>query len=104
MLEQKLKLRVRIMLPVVASMGMTMLALRFNVVILLPAIMLGWIVALVNGVVTANSGHMIVFQMVLVAVALQLGYVAGIVLKWAILVSRRNHEASKAAMVPDGTF
>jgi hypothetical protein len=81
-----------------------MLAFRFNVFILLPAILFGWMVALVNGVVTASSGTSIAFQMALVAVTLQLGYVAGIVLKWAVLAGQRRQASGKPAMVPDGTF
>ena len=92
------------MLPILAFLGTTMLAIRFNAIILLPAIIIGWIVALVNGVMAARSGTTIVFEMALVSVILQIGYVAGIILKWAILVNRRHHEAGKAAMVPDGTF
>ena len=81
-----------------------MLAFRFNVIILLPAILFGWMVALVNGVATASSGASIALQMALVAVVLQLGYVAGIVLKWAMLASRHHDESGKSAMVPDGSF
>ena len=92
------------MLAILGSLGAIMLAFRFNVIILLPAILFGWMVALLNGVVTGSSGASIAFQMVLVAVALQLGYVAGIVVKWAMLASRRRHEAGKPVMVPDGTF
>jgi hypothetical protein len=82
----------------------TLVAFRFNVIILLPAILFGWMVALVNGVVTASSGGSIAFQMALVAVALQLGYMAGFVLKWAMLASRHRHGSGKSAMLPDGTF
>ena len=92
------------MLAILGSLGATMLAFRFNVIILLPAILLGWMVAFVNGVVTASSGASIAFQMALVAVALQVGYVGGFVVKWAVLASRRRHESGKPAMVPDGTF
>ena len=92
------------MLAILGSLAGIVLAVRFNVIILLPAILLGWMVALVNGVVTASSGASIALQMALVAVVLQLGYMAGIVLKWAMLASRRHHESSKSAMVPDGTF
>ena len=90
------------MLATLGSLGAILLAFRFNVFILLPAILFGWMVALVNGVVTASPGASIAFQMALVAVALQLGYVAGIIIKWAVLASR--HESGKPAMVPDGTF
>jgi len=92
------------MLAILGSLGATMLAFRFNVIILLPAILFGWMVAFVHGLVTASSGASIAFQMALVAVALQVGYVAGIVLKWAVLASRRRHESGKPAMVSDGTF
>src|SRR5579862_7620115 len=104
MLVQPPRLRAKIMLATLGSLGATMLAFRFNVIILLPAILFGWVVALVNGVVTASPGASIALQMALVAVALQVGYVAGIVLKWAVLASRRRHESGKPAMVPDGTF
>jgi hypothetical protein len=42
--------------------------------------------------------------MVLVAVVLQLGYLTGIVLKWALPASRRGGWSEKSAAVPDGTF
>jgi hypothetical protein len=92
------------MLAILGSLGGIVLAFRFNVIVLLPVILFGWMVALVNGVVTTSSGASIMFQMALVAVALQLGYVAGIVLKWAVLVSGGRRESAKPAMVSDGTF
>src|ERR1700726_4558328 len=102
MVVQPSGLRAKMMLAILGSLGGIVLAFRFNVIILLPAVLIGWMMVLVNGVVTANSGASIAFQMVLVAVALQLGYVAGIVLKWAVLASRRRHESGKPAMVADG--
>ena len=92
------------MLAILGSLAGIVLVFRFNVIILLPAVLFGWTVALVSGVVTASSGASIALQMVLVAVGLQLGYAAGIVFKWAVLASRSRHEAHKSAMVPDGTF
>lgn len=92
------------MLAILGTVGGMVLAFRFNVIILLPAIVFGWIVTLVSGVVTASSGSSIAFQMVLVAVALQLGYVTGAVLKCAMLATGRRHESGKPAMVRDGTF
>ena len=89
-------------LAILGSLGAILLALRFNVIILLPAVLFGWMVALVNGVVTASSGTSIVFQMALVAVALQVGFVGALVLKWAVLVGQRHH--AKAGMIPSGTF
>lgn len=92
------------MLVIFGSLAGTALAFRFNVIVLLPVILFGWMVALVSGAATASSGASIMFQMVLVAVALQLGYVAGIVLKWAVLASMGRHESVKHAMVHDSTF
>lgn len=92
------------MLAILGSFAAIVLAFRFNVFILLPATLFGWVVALVNGLVTASTIGSIAFEMALVAIALQFGYVAGIVLKWAVLAGRRRHETAKPAMVPDGTF
>jgi len=91
------------MLAILGSLGGILLAFRFNVIVLLPAILLGWMVALVDGVVTASSGASTALQMALVAVALQFGYMAGIVVKCAML-SSRHRRSSKPVMVPDGTF
>ena len=74
------------LLAILISLGAMTLGLRFNVLILLPAILFGWAVALVMGLVTASSGGSIIFQMALVAVALQLGFAGALVLKWAVLV------------------
>ena len=81
-----------------------MLAFRFNIFILLPAILLGWMMVLVNGVLTGSSGASIAFHLVLVAIVLQVGYLAGILLKWALLASRRRSWSDKPAAVSDGTF
>jgi hypothetical protein len=91
-------------LGLLGFLGATVLAFRFNVIILLPAVLFGWVVALGEGVVTASSGTSIAFHMVLIAVALQFGYVGGIVLKWTVLASRRRRESGRLTMVPDGTF
>jgi hypothetical protein len=91
-------------LTILGFLGAAVLAFRFNVIILAPAILFGWMVALVDGLVTASSAAAITFHMVLVASALQFGYLAGIVLKWAVLASGHGRETGKPAMVPDGTF
>src|ERR1700692_3151683 len=104
MLTQPPGLRAKIMLTILGFLGAIVLAFRFNVVILLPAILVGWMLALTSGVMNASSGASIAFQMALVAVALQLGYVAGIVLKWADLVSRHHGDSGKPAMLSDRTF
>ena len=81
-----------------------MLAFRFNVFILLPAILFGWMLVLVSGVMSASAGASIAFHMVLVAIVLQVGYFAGILLKWALLASGRRSWSDKRRVVPDGTF
>jgi hypothetical protein len=85
-------------------LGTTVLALRFNVAILLPAIVIAWMLVLVNGILTASSGASITSHIVLVAIVLQLGYMAGIIFKWTLLARRRHSWSAKPAPMPDGTF
>ena len=80
------------------------LSLRFNVLILVPTILLGWMLALVAGLATGVSTTSIALEMAFVAAALQLGYIAGIVFKWALLavhLRRRRIWAKKSLMSPD---
>ena len=82
------------------------LSVRFDVLILLPAILLGWLLAAIGGLIVGSTGTSIVFEMVLVATALQGGYVLGIVGQWAL----RSHRAlpqswpEKTAAAPDRAF
>ena len=93
------------MLTILGFLGATMLAWRFPVLVLLPAIMFGWMLVLVSGLLTASSGASIMLHMVLVAVAMQLGYLAGIILKWALLAAwRYGWSTHYKPMMPDGTF
>jgi hypothetical protein len=89
------------MLAILGFLFATVLSFRFNMFILLPAILLGWMLVVVDGLLNANSGVSIALQMVLVAVVLQLGYVGGIVLKWALLSARRGSWSEKATAVPE---
>jgi hypothetical protein len=82
----------------------TVLSFRFNMFILLPAILLGWMLVLVSGIVHGGSGAAIALQLVLVAIVLQFGYLAGIILKWALLAGWRRNWSDKPAALPDGTF
>jgi len=93
-----------IMLTMLGFLGATVLAFRFNVLILLPSTLFGWLVVVVCGVATASSGMSIVSNLVLVAVALQFGYLFGFVFKWGTLASRRRSFLVKSAAVPDSTF
>lgn len=92
------------MLTILAFLGGTVLAFRFNVLILLPTILFGWMLVLVGGVVAGSSGSSIALMMALVTIVLQVGYLAGIVLKWAWLASWRRGWSGKPAVAPDGTF
>jgi hypothetical protein len=92
------------MLTILAFLGGTLLAFRFNVLILLPTIPFGWMLVLVGGVVAGSSGSSIALRMALVTIVLQVGYMAGIVLIWAWLVSWHRSWSEKPAVVPNGTF
>lgn len=57
-----------------------MLGLRFKVLVLVPAIALATILALIIGLARGDGFGSIVLAMVIVGIALQLGYFVGIVL------------------------
>ena len=82
------------------------LSVRFDVLILLPAILLGWLLAVAGGLIVGSTGMSIIFGMVMVAAALQGGYVLGIVGQWAL----RSHRAlpqswpEKTVAAPDSAF
>lgn len=92
------------MLSILGFLGGTVLAWRFPVFVLFPAILFGWMLVLVSGLLTASPGASIAVHMVFVAIALQFGYLAGIILKWALLASWRHGWSTKPTMMPDGTF
>jgi hypothetical protein len=92
------------MLAILGFLGATVLSFRFNMFILLPAILLGWTLVLVSGLANGNSGASIALQMAAAAVVLQLGYLSGIVVKWALLASRASTWSEKPAAVPDRLF
>ena len=82
------------------------LSVRFDVLILLPAILLGWLLAVAGGIIVGGTGMSIVFGMVLVATALQGGYVLGIVGQWALRSQRAMPQRwpEKTAATPDSAF
>ena len=92
------------MLTILGLLGGTVLAWRFNVFVLFPAILFGWMVVLVSGLLTASPGASIAVHMVFVAIALQFGYLAGIILKWALLASWHHSWFTKRTIMPHGTF
>ena len=82
-----------IMMTISAFLGGTVLAFRFNVLILLPTILFGWMLVVVIGVMAGTSGSSIAFGMALVTIVLQVGYLAGTVLIWAWSASWRRRLA-----------
>jgi hypothetical protein len=92
------------MLTVLGFLSATMLAFRFNVFILLPTILLAWMLVLVSGIVIGSSGASIAMHMVLTAVILQIGYLAGILVKWALLASHRHTWVENTTISPEATF
>ena len=79
------------------------LSLRFDVLILVPAILLGCALAVVGGLATGTS---IVLGVVLVASALQVGYILGVVGQWALRSQRALPESwpEKTTVAPDSAF
>lgn len=59
-----------------------LLSVRFDMFILLPATILGWALAVAGGILSGASFGSILIDMMLVAIALQVGYVGGIVGQW----------------------
>jgi len=89
------------LLIILSFLSAVLLSVRFDMFILLPAILLGWLAAIIGGVATGGSFGSILIEMVLVAVALQVGYVGGVVGQWLMKaqpgVRHRWSEKSAAA-------
>ena len=82
------------------------LSVRFDVLVLVPAILLGWLLAVIGGLAGGGTIMSIILGMVWVATALQIGYMAGIVGQWALRSSRAVPQSrnEKPAVAPDGAF
>lgn len=92
------------MLALTGFLGGIVLAFRFNVFALLPAIAFGWMLTLWGGILYASSGPSIALRMVLVAVVLQVGYMAGIIFMWVLLTFRRHVLSHKVVAFPDRSY
>lgn len=79
-------------LAIIGFLSAVLLSHRFAVLSLIPAILLSWIVALVYGLASGGNGLSILLMMILIAGAIQLGYIVGIALQWA---SRTPHASSQ---------
>ena len=92
------------MLTIFGFLAGMVMAFRFNVFILVPTILFGWGLVLVGGLITSSPIASIALTVVLVTLTLQIGYLAGFVFKWALLVSRRRNWSDKPVIVSDGRF
>ena len=83
-----------------------MLGLRFDVLVLVPAILLGWILAVIGGFLAGGAGLSILLGMALVAGALQGGYIGGVLVLWVMGSTRAlpKRWAAKPAAAPDSAF
>jgi hypothetical protein len=75
------------------------LSFRFDVRILLPATLLGWLLAFVGGLLTVAPVLSILTVMAMLTVALQLGYMFGICMQWGARWSSRQHAHEQVADV-----
>jgi hypothetical protein len=64
-------------LAIISIIAGAVLGLRYNALVLLPAITFAMLFALIAGVLRADGVRSIVFMMTLLSVAVQLGYLAG---------------------------
>ena len=82
------------------------LGCRFDFLILIPAMLLGWFLVAIGGIATGGSAASIMFDLVLVTTALQVGYLGGILAQWTM---RSKHALSKSlpeksSAAADGAF
>lgn len=87
-------------LAIISVVAGAALGLRYNALVLVPAVMFAMLFALIVGIARADSFWSVAFLMLLLAVAVQLGYLAGVAVYaviesiWAALGRGRNHELS----------
>lgn len=82
------------------------LGCRFDFLILIPAILLGWVLAALSGIAVGASVTSTLLDVVLVTGALQVGYIGGILAQWTV---RSKHSlskslAEKSSTAADGAF
>ena len=99
MLAYSAEAQAKSMLETLEFLGAAAVAFRYNVFALLPAILLAWALVIFAGVLTSISAESIAFEMIVAVIVLQLGYLAGIVLKWALAAHRRP-TSDEAAVLP----
>jgi len=94
------------LLTILALLCGIVLSFRFEVLILLPATLLGWLLAVIGGIVMGSTGTSIAFGMVMTTAALQGGYVLGIAGQWALRSQRAlpQRRSEKTTAVPDSAF
>jgi hypothetical protein len=87
-------------LAIISVVAGAVLGLRYNALVLVPAVMFATLFALIVGIVRADGFWSVASLMLLLAVAVQLGYLTGIAI-YAVIESvsgargrDRNHELS----------
>jgi hypothetical protein len=93
----------RAMLALLGFLFAVVLSMRFNMFILFLGILASWVLLIFVGLTNHSSASAVALQIVLAAVILQVGYVAGIVMRWTLLASRRGHWPDRAATLVEVT-
>jgi len=79
-------------LTLMGALAGAVLGLRFKVLVLVPVICVALAIVLVNGIARSDGVWWLAFTMIMIATALQLGYVLGIVVRVVINAARApNH-------------
>jgi hypothetical protein len=93
-------------LAIISVVAGAVLGLRYNALVLAPAVMFAMLFALIVGITRADGFWSVAFLMFLLTVAVQLGYLAGIAIYAVIELicgargRGRNHELSAVSESP----
>jgi hypothetical protein len=82
------------------------LGFRFKALVLVPTIALGWALAVTTGALGGDAWSSIALTMAAVALAVQAGYIGGIVVRRLMVaarVNRRRSFAQKRTAIPGAT-
>ena len=79
---------------IVGTLVGAVFGLRFNMFILVPVMGFAWTAVVADGVARGNSGWQLAAALALVAASLQLGYLAGSVLRFVMVPRDTDHRRS----------
>jgi hypothetical protein len=94
--------KVEMLLAILGLLCGLVLGLRFDVLILLPAILLGWFVAMADGLIAGGSAGSIAVGMAVAAIALQAGYLFGVAAQWVVGLNGLRQPAEPPAVEVTG--